>query len=65
MTKRPARLTVELNCIFPAWRCYVTDNKGTANGGFLKRFKCHTDMFAWLARNGYTVPEVSPVSLEA
>ena len=51
--KLPTALTVELNCIFPRWRCYVTDHKGTANGGFLKYFSTHADMYAWLARHGY------------
>lgn len=51
--KLPGRLTVELNCIYPRWSCYVTDDIGTANGGFWRGFKSHKAMFTWLAKVGY------------
>lgn len=54
MSKCPAKLTAELNCLYPRWICYVTDNIGTANGGFWKGFRSHADMNAWLIKNRYT-----------
>jgi hypothetical protein len=50
---RPAELTVHLNCSLPRWTCYVTDGKGTANGGYWKGFRSHAEMDAWLAKHGY------------
>lgn len=52
--KLPATLTVELNSWHPRFVCYVTDGKGTANGGFWRGFKSHAEMRAWLLRNGYS-----------
>jgi hypothetical protein len=52
--KLPASLTVNLNCPYPRWTCYVTDGRGTARGGFWKGFRSHAEMRAWLARHGYT-----------
>ena len=52
-TKLPAALTIDLNCIFPRWRCSVSDGKCTLNGGFLKRFRTHAEMWAWLTKHGY------------
>lgn len=52
--KLPAQLTIEPTCIFPRWICNITDNKGTANGGFWKGFKTHAEMSAWLGKNGYS-----------
>lgn len=51
--KPPAKLTVEMNSLFPRYACYVTDGVGTENGGFLRRFRTHSAMFAWLASHGY------------
>ena len=51
--KLPEALTVELNSPYPRWVCYVTDKRGTANGGFWRGFRTRAAMFAWLARHGY------------
>ena len=52
--KMPEALTVDLNLPYPRWICSVSDGIGTANGGFLKRFKTHAELYAWMDRHGYT-----------
>ncbi len=59
MSKLPASLTIELNCQYPRWTCYVTDNIGTANGGFWKGFAKHADMWVWLTKHGYKQPQAN------
>jgi hypothetical protein len=51
--KLPATLTVEMTCLYPRWICSVSDNIGTANGGFWKGFRTHADMWTWLDRHSY------------
>lgn len=58
--RRPPTLRVELNSPHPRYACYVTDDVGTANGGFFKGFKSFDAMDAWLAKNGYVNPHSLP-----
>lgn len=59
--KTPATLIVEMTCLYPRWICSVSDNIGTANGGFWKGFRTHAEMFAWLDKRSY----VSQLSIVA
>ena len=54
----PGKLTVDLNCPFPRWRCSVSNGIGwRLPGGFWKGFRTFADLDAWLARHGYAYPE--------
>lgn len=55
MARLPDSLTVELNCLYPRYVCSVSDDKGTANGGFWKGFATYEAMWAWLKRHGYAM----------
>lgn len=55
MKHTPSTLYVEMTSVFPRWVCYVTDRRGTANGGFFRGFRSHADMWAWLDKHDYAV----------